>query len=104
MTLRGGSSAGLAVALAALLSLPLASCGQRTLDNAELESTLKRQLDSSAGVTSRSVACPDDITAEQGRRFDCKLVAPNGDQVRVEVQLTNDQGGFNAEVPPEQFR
>ena len=91
---------------AALLALAgptvLGACGEQTLDNRELESTLKQQLDSSAGVTSRGVVCPDDIVAERGRRFECTLVAPNGDQVRVDVRLTNSEGGFDANVPPEQ--
>lgn len=51
-----------------------------------------------------SVACPDDIEAEEGKEFDCTLTAPNGDEVRVNVTLTNDDGGFEAVVPRDQFR
>ncbi len=98
--MRRRATALLALAGPALLG----ACGERTLDDQELESTLKRQLDRSAGVTSRAVVCPDDVTAEKGRTFACTLVAPNGDQVRVDVRLTNDEGGFNANIPREQFR
>jgi Domain of unknown function (DUF4333) len=90
------------LALAGLSAL--AACGEQTLDNRQLEATLKRQLDGSAGVTSRAVVCPDEIMAEKGRRFACTLIAPNGDEVRVDVTLTNDEGGFTANVPPEQMR
>ena len=93
-----------AAALLALAGTVLGACGERTLDNRELESTLKRQLDRSAGVTSRAVICPDDVAAEKGRMFACTLIAPNGDQVRVEVRLTNDEGGFSANVPRDQSR
>jgi hypothetical protein len=93
---------------AALLSLAasclVGACGERTLDDRELESSLKRQLDGSAGVTSRGVNCPEDIAARKGRTFACTLVAPNGDQVRVDVRLTNDEGGFSADVGAEEPR
>ena len=96
---------GRTLALLALAgSASLGACGERTLDNRELESTVKRQLDSSAGVTSRAVVCPDDVPAKKGRSFACSLIAPNGDEVRVEVELTNDEGGFDANVPRQQFR
>ena len=93
--MRGGVPAALALAGASLL----AGCGERTVDTEDLEGTLKRQLDRSAGVTSRGVECPQDIPMERGRTFNCTLIAPNGDRVRVDVRLTNDQGGFSANVP-----
>jgi hypothetical protein len=93
---------------AALLTLAGAclfgACGERTLDDRELESSLKRQLDGSAGVTSRGVDCPEGVPAEKGRKFACTLIAPNGDEVRVDVRLTNDEGGFSANVSGEESR
>jgi ABC-type glycerol-3-phosphate transport system substrate-binding protein len=32
----------------------------------------------------------------------CTLTAPNGDEVDVDVTLTDDEGGFEAVVPPQQ--
>jgi hypothetical protein len=95
--MRRGATALLAFAAPTALG----ACGERTLDDRELESTLKAQLDRSAGVTSRAVVCPDDIRSEKGRRFACTLFAPNGDEVRVDVVLTNDEGGFSANVAGE---
>lgn len=46
--------------------------------------------------------CPDDIEIEEGREFNCTLTAPNGDEVDVDVTLTDDEGGFEAVVPPQQ--
>jgi Domain of unknown function (DUF4333) len=93
---------------AALLALAgaclLGACGERTLDERELESSLKRQLDGSAGVTSRGVDCPADVPAEKDRKFACTLIAPNWDEVRVDVRLTNDEGGFSANVSGEERR
>jgi hypothetical protein len=81
-------------------AVALGACGERTLNTNELEAKLKQQLDASAGISSRS----EGVTAEKGKKFDCTLTAPNGDPVRVEVTLTNDQGGFTAQVPRQQFR
>lgn len=33
-----------------------------------------------------------------------QLTAPNGDEVRVDVTLTDDEGGFKAVVPEQQFK
>ena len=84
-----------------VLALPLlllAGCAE-TVDNADLESKLKDQLGQSAGVEPRSVECPEDVEIEKGKTFDCTLTAPNGDEVRVEVTFTNDEGGIEAVVP-----
>jgi hypothetical protein len=90
---------GIVLAAAPASALLFAACGQKTLDSNELETELSSQLGMQAGVRPRSVACPDDIEAERGRKFDCTLTAPNGETVRVEVTLTNDDGGFRARVP-----
>jgi hypothetical protein len=92
------------VALLAVLAVAIAGCGN-TLDTSDLESELTDQLAADAGVDADdvTVACPEDIEAEEGREFECTLTAPNGDEVTVEVTLTNDEGGFEATVPPQQI-
>jgi hypothetical protein len=82
----------------ALPLLLLAGCAEK-IDSADLESKLKDQLGQSAGVEPRAVDCPDDVEIEKGKTFDCTLTAPNGDEVRVEVTFTNDEGGIKAVVP-----
>ena len=90
-------------AAVAALALPLAfaACGDKKLDSADLESKLKDQLGADAGVQPKAVECPDDVTIEKGKKFDCTLTAPNDEKVRVEVTLTDDEGGFSAVVPPQ---
>lgn len=91
------------VAVSTLAAAALAvGCGTETLDATELEGELKTQLGQSAGVEPKSVDCPDDIASKQGEKFECTLVAPNGDEVPVEGTVTNDEGGFEAQVAPEQ--
>jgi hypothetical protein len=86
----------LAAALATTAAL--GACGTETIDNADLE----EQLGENAGVEPEGVECPDDIEIEEGREFNCTLTAPNGDEVDVDVTLTDDEGGFEAVVPPQQ--
>ncbi|MCB0875498.1 MAG: DUF4333 domain-containing protein [Solirubrobacterales bacterium] len=93
-----------------VLALGAAGCsfsiGGDTIDSADLESELADQLAPQAGVDPAdvSVSCPDDQEAKEGSKFSCELTAPNGDKVRVDVTLTNDSGGFDAVVPPQQFK
>ena len=86
---------------AVALPLTLAACGDKKLDSADLEGKLKEQLGADAGVQPKAVECPDDVTIEKGKKFNCTLTAPNDDKVRVEVTLTDDEGGFSAVVPPQ---
>ena len=91
----------LARCAAALSLLLLAGCAQK-IDTADLEAKLQRQLSQGAGPEAKSVDCPEDIEIEKGKKFNCTLTAPNGDKVRVEVTLTDDEGGLRAVVPPGQ--
>jgi|HigsolmetaAR202D_1030399.scaffolds.fasta_scaffold04418_6 hypothetical protein len=95
----------LAAAVAALGALGLAACGAEVIDADDLASKIRDQMSAQVGVDPEQVTveCPDDIEVEEGRKFECDLTAPNGDPVIVEVTLTNDEGGFEAIVPPEQF-
>lgn len=80
------------------------SIGGDTIDSADLESELADQLAPQAGVDPAdvSVSCPDGQEAKEGSKFSCELTAPNGDEVQVDVTLTDDSGGFEAVVPPQQ--
>jgi ABC-type amino acid transport substrate-binding protein len=90
---------------AALAALALAACGTETIDADDLATKIRDQVSAQVGVDPEQVTveCPDGIEVEEGRTFECDLTAPNGDPVIVEVTLTNDDGGFEAIVPPEQF-
>lgn len=95
----------MAGALAIFASMALAAC-DKTIDTDDLESQLVEQLSKNAGVSSDgvSVECPNDITAEEGKKFDCTLTASDDSEVTVNVTLTDDDGGFNAVVPKDQFK
>lgn len=96
---------GAVAALVATAALVVAGCGDSTVDTDAMEEDLRTQLSEDAGVDPAevSVECPDDQKAEEGTEFECTLTAPNGDDVKVEVTLTNDGESFEAVVPPQQF-
>jgi Domain of unknown function (DUF4333) len=77
------------------------SIGDKTIDSADLETQLADQLSAQAGVKASqvSVDCPNDQKVEKGAQFNCNLTAPNGDDVTVNVTLTDDNGNYDATVP-----
>jgi hypothetical protein len=95
----------LAAAAAVVLSLVAAGCA-KTVDAGQMEDDLAEQLAPQAGVEASEVTvdCPDDEDAEEGNEFDCTLTAPNGDEVTVNVTITNGGDSFEAVVPPQQFK
>jgi hypothetical protein len=79
-------------------------CGSDTIDDAELEEEIKQDLAADVGVTPKVIDCPADIESRAGKTFECIGTAPSDDErFRISVKLTNDDGGFSAVVPPEQF-
>ena len=93
--------------VAGFAALALAGCsgevsiGGDTINSSDLETQLADQLAPQGGLkpSQISVACPDGQKAEKGAKFDCTLTTPNGDEVTVNVTLTDDNGDFNAVVP-----
>jgi hypothetical protein len=94
----------LIVASSALLALGVAACGTETLEQEDLQTQIQEDLSAQAGAELQSVSCPDDVESSEGTEFSCTGVAPNGDEFAIEGTVTNDEGGFEATVPPEQFQ
>jgi hypothetical protein len=92
------------VAIVAAGSL-VAGCGGETVDTGQMEEDLVEQLSADAGVDPAqvSVECPEDEDAEEGNEFQCTLTAPNGDEVAVDVTITDGGDSFEAVVPQQQF-
>ena len=84
----------LPVLAAALLA---AGCGSE-IDTAQMEEDIASQLSADAGVDPAevSVDCPDGEEAEEGNEFACTLTAPNGDEVNVDVTITEGGDSFEA--------
>lgn len=74
------------------------------IDAGAMEEDLRTELSEDAGIDPEEVGvdCPDDEAAEEGNEFECVLTAPNGDEVTVEVTLTDGGESFEAVVPEQQ--
>ena len=78
--------------LAALVALALAGCGEDRIDTARVEDEVEVEIEQQARVPVAEVACPKDVTIEQGRRFQCTVTGDNGGEATVQVLQTDDEG------------
>jgi len=73
-------------------ALVLAGCGQVvTVDEAELEQEVSRQLEASVGQAPDDIDCPGDLKAEEGTEMRCTLTAGD-DELGLTVTVTGVQG------------
>ena len=78
---------------AALVAVTLVAVGcTKSLDTANLESTLKTQLESQLNASGLTVSCPDNIKVESGGTFECTATDQSGQSVTIEVTQKDDQG------------
>jgi len=80
---------------AALLAL---GCGTATVDRADLEQVTADRLGEAVGQQPKSVECPDEIEARAGATGRCTLTAEDGTRYGVTIEMTDDEGGFDARV------
>jgi Domain of unknown function (DUF4333) len=96
-----------ALAVAGLLAaVALSACeagvsigGDKTIDSADLERSLSRQV-AAKGVdpSDLPVACPDGQKVETGATLTCTLTDLAGNEQAIEVTLTDDEGGYDARI------
>ena len=92
LPMRGVRAAMLAAA--AVVAVVAVGCGSQQLDVAKGERLMATELGPLIGLkaSEAKVACPDDIAAEKGARFECTLSTPAGAKLRVRVEQTSDAG------------
>ena len=78
--------------LAVLLAVALAGCGEDRIDTARVETEVERAVEQQARVPVAEVACPKDVSIEEGGRFVCTVTGDNGGEAKVQVVQTDDQG------------
>lgn len=64
------------------------------LDSNVVQSTIQEQFAQQAGISVRSVACPQNVAIKVGNKFNCTVTASNGKTIEAVVTQTNEQGGF----------
>lgn len=58
----------------------------------------QQALASQTGVQLTDIECPDRVLVKKGNELDCTAKDPNGDTRTITVTLTDDKGGFNANL------
>jgi uncharacterized lipoprotein YehR (DUF1307 family) len=86
-----------AALVAAAFAVSLAACGEKTLDTADAEDEISDKLVEQGRPKPDKVECPDDMTAEKGKEYTCKLTA-DGDELDVKLKMLDDDGRFEFEV------
>jgi hypothetical protein len=79
------------IAVAAALALAAVGCGEDTLKQEGAVDLVNKQLDEQ-GVKAESVECPDDVEANQGTTFDCKVTLTSGETgtYTIKIQKVED--------------
>jgi hypothetical protein len=77
-----------AAALAAL-GLTLSACGSTTIDSGKVEQLIRDNL---AGAKPDKIACPDDVEADKGSTFECKLEYPGRAPAIVTIHIEDEDG------------
>ena len=88
-----------AVLLLVVCAVPaLAGCGSLDMDKIEEEiaTGIEEQTDS-RGV---EVDCPDGVEAKDGDEFECDVTDRNGEEAKVEVVQTSDEGDIRWRLQP----
>jgi hypothetical protein len=90
------------LAFAGAMSMLAIGCGEETLDQDDLQTTISDGLEKQVGTAPESVSCPDDVKVEQGGTFECTGTAPNGEEFTIDVTQKDDEGNIEFEVPPQE--
>ena len=78
-------------AVAAIAALALVACGESAVSSDELSSQVKSALEDSVGAPLESVDCPE-TKAEVGETFSCDATEPNGNELKLEGEITEVDG------------
>ena len=69
-----------------------------TLNTANLEATLKSQLETQLNANGLTVTCPPVVTVQVGETFNCTASDTSGRSVTIEVTQADDQGNVTWKV------
>ena len=92
------------VCAVAALAVAFGACGQDVVEEADVESEVKRVVAEEVGQQPKEIDCPGDLEAKKGEKMTCTLVAPDGSEVDTFVTVTSAEGGdakFSVEVGTE---
>ena len=73
-----------------LAALAAAGCGGETIDAADVEDLIREGAANERVI--ESVRCPEDVEADKGDRFDCRIEISDGSQEAVTVEQLDEEG------------
>ena len=88
--------------IALIAALTLAACGDKTLDTGDAEKKIAEGVEEQQNYEPEKVECPDDMKAEEGETYECKVTAPGGKEATATITMVDDEGRFRFVVPPPQ--
>jgi Domain of unknown function (DUF4333) len=86
----------LGITLSSVSILALTGCG--SLNDAEIEDAVKRELEKN-GADVRSVECPKDLEPKRGNKFTCTAIGTDDTRLAVPVTQQDDEGNVAFNVP-----
>ena len=81
----------LTAAVALVLALLVAACGEKTVDASAAEETVTNLIADESGFEAQDMSCPDDVPAEVDEEFECEFTGPEGPYV-ASVTITEVDG------------
>lgn len=74
------------------------SSDSSTVDGSTVEQSLTAELTQGSGTPPQSITCPEEMDAEEGKRYECTVVHPQDGPQQISVTMHAD-GGFRWFVP-----
>ncbi len=70
------------------------SLGDSMIDSERAEKEISGGLEDAYGTPPKSLDCPADVKAEEGKSFTCTGEDPDGRPFQLDVVMTDDEGGI----------
>lgn len=74
-----------------MLAFVATGCGTKTLDQGDEVDLVNKQL-ASQNLKAKSVDCPSDVEAKEGKTFDCDVTLTNGNTGTFTIKITKVDG------------
>jgi hypothetical protein len=92
MSFSGRIGAVVAMGIVAIL---VVGCGETVIDSANLEATVKQNLEGSQGQAVKAVECPPDQEVDVGATFTCTVEYSDGGEATATLRIRNEDADLS---------
>jgi hypothetical protein len=92
MSFSGRIGAVVAMGIVAIL---VVGCGETVIDSANLEATVKQNLEGSGGQAVKAVECPSDQEVDVGATFTCTVEYSDGGEATATLRIRNEDADLS---------